>query len=88
MTDIHSKKSVGYSGGVNPIAAGIAGIVVGGAAVAAAIVMSDKKNRKKMKVMLSDTKDRVNTYFDANSKKIGKAVHDTKKKIAEKITES
>jgi phage-related minor tail protein len=88
MTDIHQKKSVDYAGGVNPIAAGIAGMVVGGAAVATAIVMSDKKNRKKLKDMLSDTKERVNTYFDANSKKIGKAVYDTNKKIAKKITES
>lgn len=40
--------------GVNPLATGVAGAVIGAAAAAAAIVLSDEKNRKKAESILED----------------------------------
>lgn len=40
--------------GVNPLATGVAGAVIGAAAAAAAIILSDEKNRKKAKSILED----------------------------------
>ena len=40
--------------GVNPLASGVAGAVIGAAAAAAAIVLSDEKNRKKAESILKD----------------------------------
>jgi hypothetical protein len=59
MTDIHQKKEVKTTNVVNPIIAGIAGAVAGGVAVAAAIVMSDKKNQKKVAGALVDAKEKI-----------------------------
>ena len=69
MTDSRVKKQANT---VNPIVAGIAGVVAGGVAVAAALVMSDKKNQKKVKDALVDAKEKVTDYID------------TKKKIADR----
>ncbi len=69
MTDSREKKKANT---VNPIVAGIAGVVAGGVAVAAALVMSDKKNQKKVKDALVDAKEKVTDYID------------TKKKIADR----
>ena len=40
--------------GVNPLATGVAGAVIGAAAAAAAIALSDEKNRKKVEKVLGD----------------------------------
>lgn len=40
--------------GVNPLATGVAGAMIGAAAAAAAIVLSDEKNRKKAENILKD----------------------------------
>lgn len=40
--------------GVNPLATGVAGAVIGAAAAAAAIVLSDEKNREKAEKTLKD----------------------------------
>ena len=40
--------------GVNPLASGVAGAVIGAAAAAAAIALSDEKNRKKAESILKD----------------------------------
>lgn len=40
--------------GVNPLASGVAGAVIGAAAAAAAIALSDEKNRKKAEGILKD----------------------------------
>ncbi len=40
--------------GVNPLATGVAGAVIGAAAAAAAIVLSDEKNREKVEKTLKD----------------------------------
>lgn len=45
--------------------AGIAGAVAGGMAVAAAVVMSDKKNQKKVKDAFTDAKNKATDYVDA-----------------------
>lgn len=60
MTD----KKHNASHGMSPIAAGIAGVVAGGAAIAAAVILSDKKNREKVGDALVDAKDKVTEYVD------------------------
>lgn len=65
MTDVQKKKEVKSAKSVNPIVAGIAGVVAGGVAVAAALVMSDKKNQKKVKDAFGDAKEKVTEYIDA-----------------------
>lgn len=40
--------------GVNPLATGVAGAMIGAAAAAAAIFLSDEKNRKKAEKVLGD----------------------------------
>lgn len=40
--------------GTNPLAAGVAGAVIGAAAAAAAIALSDEKNRKKAQEVLEN----------------------------------
>ena len=42
------------SKGVNPLATGVAGAIIGAAAAAAAIALSDEKNRKKAEKILND----------------------------------
>lgn len=64
MTDVHQKKVVKNANTVNPIVAGIAGVIAGGAAVAAAVVMSDKKNQKKVKDAWVGAKEKVTEYMD------------------------
>lgn len=58
MTDTQLKKDTNTKV-VNPLVAGIAGAVIGGAAVAASMVMSDKKNRDKVGKVLMDKKSEV-----------------------------
>lgn len=43
--------------GVNPVAVGLAGAVVGAAAAAGAIVLADEKNRKRLEKILGELKD-------------------------------
>lgn len=59
MTDIHPKKVIKSDNTANTIIAGIAGVVAGGAAVAAAVLMSDKKNQKKVHDALDGAKEKV-----------------------------
>lgn len=40
--------------GINPLATGVAGAIIGAAAAAAAIALSDEKNRKKAEKILSE----------------------------------
>lgn len=40
--------------GINPLATGVAGAIIGAAAAAAAIALSDEKNRKKVEKVLED----------------------------------
>jgi hypothetical protein len=64
MTDTHKKIEVKNANRANSIMAGLAGVIAGGAAVAAAVVMSDKKNQKKVKDALVGAKEKVTEYLD------------------------
>ncbi|MFA4827408.1 MAG: hypothetical protein WC596_04140 [Candidatus Shapirobacteria bacterium] len=59
MTVTQPKKEVKNANRVNPIVAGIAGAVVGGVAVATSMVMSNKKNRDKIKAGLTKVKNQT-----------------------------
>lgn len=88
MTDIHAKKDGTHS--VNPIVAGIAGAVVGGAAVAAAVVMSDKKNQKKVGDAVDAAKEKISAIAETiksqpivekGTKKVEEIATEVKKKL-------
>ena len=90
MTDTHQKKEIKKSNTINTVVAGIAGAVAGGMAVAAAVVMSDKKNQKKVKDAWVGAKEKVGEYMDTiksqpivekSVQKLEEVVNDTKKKI-------
>lgn len=49
--------------GLNPLATGVAGAVIGAAAAAAAIALSDEKNRKKAEKILEDMQQEGNKIF-------------------------
>lgn len=66
---------------VSPIVAGLAGAVAGGVAVASAFVMSDKKNQKKVKDVLTNVKDQAVDYIEDMQKK----AQDVKSGVATKI---
>ena len=59
MIDTHQKKQENSGSSMNPVIAGVAGIVAGGMAVAAAVAMSDKKNQKKVKEVVTIVKDKA-----------------------------
>lgn len=64
---------------INPLAAGVAGAVVGaGAAVAAVQVLKEEKNRKKIKTVLENAKDQTLEYVK-NARKSGEIQKDIKK---------
>lgn len=94
MTDIHQKKELKNENNVSPVVAGIAGAVAGGIAVAAAMVMSDKKNQKKVSDAFVGAKEKVTGYMDTiktqpvvekSAHKIEEAVNDAKKRVAAKV---
>ena len=49
--------------GLNPLATGVAGAVIGAAAAAAAIALSDEKNRKKAEKVLGELQKDGNKFF-------------------------
>lgn len=49
--------------GINPLATGVAGAVIGAAAAAATIALSDEKNRKKAEKILNDMQKEGNKIF-------------------------
>lgn len=49
--------------GVNPLATGVAGAVIGAAAAAAAIALSDKKNRKRAEQILNEMQKEGSKVF-------------------------
>ena len=95
MTDIHQKKEIKVeSNAVSPVVAGIAGAVAGGIAVAAAMVMSDKKNQKKVSDAIVGAKEKVTDYMDSIKTQpvVEKSVHkaetvinDAKKRMEAKV---
>ena len=94
MTDSHQKKEIKNANTVNAIVAGVAGVVAGGVAVATALVMSDKKNQKKVKDALVDAKEKFTDYIDTiksqpviekSTQKLEEVVKGTKQKITDKV---
>lgn len=65
MIDSKKTKDAKKAGTVNSIVAGVAGVVAGGMAVAAAVVMSDKKNQKKVNDVLVGAKEKVTEIVSA-----------------------
>lgn len=55
--------------GLNPLATGLAGAVIGAAAAAAAIVLADEKNRKKAEKVLEDLQKQGSNIIKEISKK-------------------
>ncbi len=49
--------------GLNPLATGVAGAIIGAAAAAAAVALSDEKNRKKAEKVLADMQREGNKIF-------------------------
>lgn len=66
--------------GVNPLATGVAGAIIGAAAAAAAVALSDEKNRKKAEKILEDMQKEGNKIF----KEISRLALDLKER-AEKV---
>lgn len=64
MTDTHTKKEIKAASAGKAIAAGVAGILAGGLAVGAAVLMSDKKNQKKVSDVLVGAKEKVTEFLD------------------------
>jgi gas vesicle protein len=76
------------NGGVNPITAAVAGAVVGAGIAVAGVVLSDEKNRKKVKDVATGVKDKAVDYIQltqkqANAKKneLEKRITDDKRKL-------
>lgn len=67
--------------GVNSLATGVAGAVIGAAAAAAAIALSDEKNRKKAEKVLTDLQKEGNRIF----KEIAKMAMELKDRGVKKI---
>lgn len=55
--------------GLNPLATGVAGAIIGAAAAAAAIALSDEKNRKKVENVLEGLQKEGNKVLKEISKK-------------------
>jgi hypothetical protein len=57
--------------GVNPVAASLAGAALGAAAAAGAIILSDKKNRKKLENTLDQLREQGFKVLDIVQKEAG-----------------
>lgn len=55
--------------GLNPLATGVAGAIIGAAAAAAAIALSDEKNRKKVEKVLGSLQKQGDVVLKEISKK-------------------
>lgn len=67
--------------GVNPVAAGIAGAVIGAAAGAAAVVLSDEKNRKKIKGKIDEYKKKGQRAYSDLQDKVEEMKEEGEKKV-------
>lgn len=96
MTNQIQKKQTLEKGGINPIAAAVAGMVIGaGAAVAGAVVLSDEKNRKNIKKAMTNVKNKAEDYVEnkkmhAQDKRaeVEKKIGESKEKIEKVVTKT
>jgi nicotinamide mononucleotide (NMN) deamidase PncC len=93
MTELRKKKEIKSANIAGPIVAGIAGVLAGGMAVAAAVVMSDKKNQKKVGNAWIGVKEKMTKYIDTirsqpviekNTRKLADVVKVAKQKAKDK----
>ena len=85
MTNQNQKKQDKRKGSVNSVVAGVTGAVIGaGIAVAgAAVVLNDKKNREKVKKVLTNVKKQAISYMEG----VQKQAQDKKGDVEEKLVE-
>lgn len=84
MKDSDQKKQDERRNGLNQVAAAVTGAIVGaGVAVAGAVIMSDKKNREKVKKVLNNAKNQAIGYMED----IQKQVKSKKSEVEGKLTE-
>lgn len=69
--------------GLNPLATGVAGAIIGAAAAAAAVALSDEKNRKKAEKILGDMQKEGNKIF----KEISRLALDLKERAEKALPE-
>lgn len=82
MKDMDEKKQNGKAG-INPLAVGVAGAVIGaGVAVAGTAVFKNKKNREKVKNLLVNAKGQAREYIED----LRSSTKDKKKNVEEKLT--
>ena len=74
--------------GINPLATGVAGAIIGAAAAAAAIVLSDEKNRKKAEKVLGSLQKQGDMVLKEITKKalelkdvVGKGAEGAKEEV-------
>jgi uncharacterized membrane protein YgaE (UPF0421/DUF939 family) len=81
----HQKKQDKGKSSVNSVVAGVTGAVIGaGIAVAgAAVVLNDKKNREKVKKVLTSVKKQAIGYMEG----VQKQTQDKKDEVEEKLAE-
>ncbi|MBI2315134.1 hypothetical protein HYU93_03730 [Candidatus Daviesbacteria bacterium] len=70
--------------GVNPLATGVAGAVIGAAAAAAAVVLSNEKNRKKAEEVLDNLEKEGSRIF----KEIRKRALEIKERVSQASDEA
>lgn len=84
MIDPKQKQREERKSGFNPVTVGVTAAIVGaGIAVAGAVVLKDKKNREKVKQVLTNVKDQAVGYVED----IQKQAEDKKEQIKEKLVE-
>ncbi len=69
--------------GLNPLATGVAGAIIGAAAAAAAVALSDEKNRNKAEKILNDMQKEGNKIF----KEVSRLAMDLKDKAEKSLPE-
>jgi uncharacterized membrane-anchored protein YhcB (DUF1043 family) len=75
------------TGGVNPIAAAVAGVVVGaGAVLAGAVAMTDKNNQAKVKEIVTNVKNDADKKRDEIEKDLAKGKAKAKKAASDGLT--
>lgn len=74
-------------GGVNPVVAAVTGAIVGAGVVAGAVVLSDQKNRDKIKEVVTNAKEQATEKFQEVQKDTQEKIAEGKKDAQEKFTE-